>query len=103
MDSKIIKAFFDGTLSDETIRPPKSREYIKIDARETELYNKLRPILPPSSKSCLTSLWTSTENATEWRMRTTTSAVSSSASALQWSVSTSPTWIMIQPIKRLNP
>lgn len=45
MDSKIIKAFFDGTLSDETIRPPKTREYREIDTRETELYDKLRPQL----------------------------------------------------------
>lgn len=42
MDSKIIKAFFDGALSDESIRPPRTREYTKIDERETELYNRLR-------------------------------------------------------------
>ena len=30
MQNKIIKAFFDGTLSDETIRPPRSEEYKKI-------------------------------------------------------------------------
>ena len=45
MESKIIKAFFDGTLSDELIRSPRTREYKDIDKRESELYDKLRPQL----------------------------------------------------------
>ena len=45
MESKIIKAFFDGTLSDEMIDVPTTTEYDKIDARETELYEKLRATL----------------------------------------------------------
>lgn len=45
MESKIIKAFFDGTISNEMITAPRTKEYREIDARETELYNKLRPRL----------------------------------------------------------
>ena len=45
MESKIIKAFFDGTLSDEMIKSPRTKEYKDIDKRETELYDKLRPQL----------------------------------------------------------
>lgn len=45
MDSKIIRAFFDGSLSDESICTPKTKEYKDIDRRESELYNKLRPQL----------------------------------------------------------
>ena len=45
MESKIIKAFFDGTLSDEMIDVPTTKEYDKINARETELYEKLRATL----------------------------------------------------------
>lgn len=45
MESKIIKAFFDGTLSDEMIKPPRTKEYKEIDKRETQVYDKLRPQL----------------------------------------------------------
>lgn len=45
MQSKLIKAFFRGTLSDEIIRSPRSPEYKDIDRRETALYDKLRPQL----------------------------------------------------------
>ena len=45
MESKIIKAFFDGTLSDEMIKSPRTKEHKDIDKRETELYDKLRPQL----------------------------------------------------------
>ncbi len=45
MESKIIKAFFDGTLSDEMIKSPRTKEYKDIDKRETELYDKIRPQL----------------------------------------------------------
>ena len=45
MQSKLIKAFFRGTLSDEIIRSPRSDEYKDIDRRETALYDKLRPQL----------------------------------------------------------
>ena len=45
MESKIIKAFFDGTFSDEMIKSPRTREYKEIDKHETELYDKLRPQL----------------------------------------------------------
>lgn len=45
MESKIIKAFFDGTLSDEMIKSPRSKEYKDIDKRETQVYDKLRPQL----------------------------------------------------------
>ena len=45
MESKIIRAFFGGTFSDEMIKPPRTREYKEIDKRETELYDKLRPQL----------------------------------------------------------
>lgn len=50
MQSKLIKAFFDGTLSDETIRPPRSEEYKDIDKRETQVYYKLRPQLTDEQK-----------------------------------------------------
>lgn len=45
MKSKIIKAFFYGTLSDEMIRSPITDEYSDVDKRETEAYDKLRPQL----------------------------------------------------------
>ena len=45
MKSKIIKAFFDGTLSDEMIKSPRTKEYKDIDKRETRIYDKLRPQL----------------------------------------------------------
>lgn len=45
MESKIIKTFFDGTLSDEQITAPRTKEYRDIDERETAAYNKLRPQL----------------------------------------------------------
>lgn len=45
MESKIIKAFFDGTLSDEMIKSPRNYEYKEIDKRETQVYDKLRPQL----------------------------------------------------------
>lgn len=45
MESKIIRAFFDGTLSDEMITSPRTKEYRDIDKHETELYDKLRPQL----------------------------------------------------------
>lgn len=45
MESKIIKAFFDGTLSDEMIKSPKTTEYKDIDKRDTQVYDKLRPQL----------------------------------------------------------
>ena len=45
MESKIIKAFFDGTLSDEMIKSPRTKEYKDIDKRETQVYDKLRPQL----------------------------------------------------------
>ena len=45
MESKIIKAFFDGTLSDEMIKSPRTKEYKDIDKRETQAYDKLRPQL----------------------------------------------------------
>lgn len=45
MESKIIKAFFDGTLSDEMIKSPRNDEYKEIDKRETQVYDKLRPQL----------------------------------------------------------
>lgn len=45
MESKIIKAFFDGTLSDDMIKSPSTNEYKDIDKRETQVYDKLRPQL----------------------------------------------------------
>ena len=45
MESKIIKAFFDGNLADEVITTPRTKEYTDIDERETAIYNKLRPML----------------------------------------------------------
>ena len=45
MESKIIKAFFDGTFSDEMIKSPRNDEYKDIDKRETQAYDKLRPQL----------------------------------------------------------
>lgn len=45
MESKIIKAFFDGTLSDEMIKSPRTDEYKEIDKLETQIYDKLRPQL----------------------------------------------------------
>ena len=45
MESKIIKAFFDGNLADEVITTPRTKEYTDIDQRETAIYNKLRPML----------------------------------------------------------
>ena len=45
MESKIIKAFFDGTFSDQVIKSPRTKEYRDIDKRETQLYDKLRPQL----------------------------------------------------------
>lgn len=45
MESKIIKAFFDGTLSNEMINSPRTNEYKDIDKRETQVYDKLRPQL----------------------------------------------------------
>lgn len=45
MESKIIKAFFDGTLSGEMIKSPRTTEYKDKDKRETQVYNKLRPQL----------------------------------------------------------
>lgn len=45
MESKIIKAIFDGTLSDEMIKSPRTKEYNDIDKRETQVYDKLRPQL----------------------------------------------------------
>ena len=45
MESKIIRAFFDGTLSDEMIKSPRTKEYTDIDKRETQIYDKLRPQL----------------------------------------------------------
>ena len=45
MESKIIKAFFDGTISDEMIKSPRNDEYKEIDKRETQVYDKLRPQL----------------------------------------------------------
>lgn len=45
MESKIIKAFFDGTLSDEMIKSPRTKEYKDIDKSETQIYDKLRPQL----------------------------------------------------------
>ena len=45
MESKIIKAFFDGNLADEVITTPRTREYTDIDEHETAIYNKLRPML----------------------------------------------------------
>ena len=45
MESKIIKAFFDGTLSDEMIKSPRTDEYKDIDKRETQVYDKLRALL----------------------------------------------------------
>lgn len=45
MKSKIIKAFFDGTLSDEMIKSPRNYEYKEIDKREAQVYDKLRPQL----------------------------------------------------------
>ena len=45
MESKIIKAFFDGNLADEAITTPRTKEYTDIDQRETAIYNKLRPML----------------------------------------------------------
>mgnify|MGYP001124902210 CR=1 FL=1 len=45
MKSKIIKAFFDGTFSDQVIKSPRTDEYKDIDKRETELNDKLRPQL----------------------------------------------------------
>ena len=45
MGSKILKAFFDGTLSDEMIKSPRNYEYKEIDKHETQVYDKLRPQL----------------------------------------------------------
>ena len=45
MESKIIKAFFDGEFSDLVIKSPRTDEYKEIDKRETALYDKLRPQL----------------------------------------------------------
>lgn len=45
MESKIIKAFFDGEFSDQVIKSPRTDEYKDIDKRETMLYDKLRPQL----------------------------------------------------------
>lgn len=45
MESKIIKAFFDGNHADEVISTPRTKEYTDIDERETAIYNKLRPML----------------------------------------------------------
>ena len=47
MESKIIKAFFDGNLADadEVITTPRTKEHTNIDERETAIYNKLRPML----------------------------------------------------------
>lgn len=42
MESKIIKAFFDGTFSDQVIKSPRADEYKDIDKRETQVYDKLR-------------------------------------------------------------
>lgn len=91
MQSKLIKAFFRGTLSDEIIRSPRSPEYKDIDRRETALYDKLRPNLRASSWHSSTNLSTCTASATRWKRRTITYAVSSLVSALQWNASTSPT------------
>ncbi len=45
MESKIIKAFFDGEFSDQVIKSPRTDEYKDIDKRETQAYAKLRPQL----------------------------------------------------------
>lgn len=45
MESKIIKSFFTGEISDELIRTPKTREYEDLNRRETAVYDKLRPML----------------------------------------------------------
>ena len=45
MESKIIKAFFDGEFSDQVIKSPRTDEYKDIDKRETQAYDKLRPQL----------------------------------------------------------
>lgn len=45
MESKIIKAFFDGEFSDQVIKSPRTDEYKEIDKRETQAYDKLRPQL----------------------------------------------------------
>ncbi len=45
MESKIIKAFFDGNLADEIITTPRTKEYTDIDEHETAIYNQLRPML----------------------------------------------------------
>lgn len=44
MESKIIRGFFTGEISDELIRTPKTREYEELNRRETAVYDKLRPI-----------------------------------------------------------
>lgn len=45
MESKIIKSFFTGEISDQFIRTPKTREYEDLNRRETAVYDKLRPML----------------------------------------------------------
>lgn len=45
MESKIIKAFFDGTFSGQVIKSPRTKEYKDIDKREMQVYDKLRPQL----------------------------------------------------------
>lgn len=45
MESKIIRGFFTGEISDELIRTPKTREYEDLNRRETAVYDKLRPML----------------------------------------------------------
>lgn len=40
MESKIIKAFFDGTLSDEMIKSPRTKEYKEIDELYSEAITK---------------------------------------------------------------
>lgn len=45
MDSKIIKGLFTGTLADENIKMPRSKEYNKIYDKEYALYEKLHATL----------------------------------------------------------
>lgn len=82
MESKIIKAFFDGTLSDEMIKSPRAKEYKDIDKHETELYDKLRPQLTGEQFKLLDEFVDLYGERTRWKKRIIASAVSSSECGL---------------------
>ena len=92
MESKIIKAFFDGNLADEVITTPRTKKYTDIDERETAIYNKLRPMLTGEQLKLFDEFVDLYGDRHTFISENYYIRGSNSAYALPWTVSTSPTW-----------